>query len=190
MRWRWWAPVFAALLLGMPEQAKATWAAHRIIAEPGAPRERPIEMKLAEDKCSVQVFLPTVPGNSPQGYFLVKAKVRLSRESLEFRMSMLRWFMESERYQKKRATLDRHFVNASDKAEYADIDRFREITRLAPERKDGVSGIFLEMSVEDAMRSYIVRDYLPNGGAMVDDGGFWDTYDLPAIVEAAIKAKE
>ncbi|PTX98671.1 hypothetical protein DB345_02855 [Spartobacteria bacterium LR76] len=174
----------------MPEQAKATWAAHRIIAEPGNPKLRPIAVKLAEDKRSVQVFLPTMPEKSPQGYFLIKAKARLPRESLEFRMSMMRWFMESERYQKKRATFDRHFVDASDKAEYADIDRFREITRLAPERKDGAGGIFLEMSVEDAMRSYIVRDYLPNGGAMVDDGGFGDTYDLPAIVEAAREAKE
>lgn len=174
----------------MPGRVEATWAAHRIIAGPEVAVACPISVRVAEDRRSVQVFLPTVPGNSPQGYFLVKAKVRLPRESLEFRRSMSRWFMESERYQKKRATLDRHFVDASDKAEYADIDRFRDITRLAPERKDGVSGIYLEMSVEDAMRSYIVRDYLPNGGAMVDDGGFWDTYDLPAIVEAAIKAKE
>jgi len=66
----------------------------------------------------------------------------------------------------------------------ADLDRFREISRLAPELRDGGEGVFLEMSLEDAMRTYIVYDHLPDGGFGVMDGGYWDTYDLPAIVEA------
>lgn len=172
----------------MPEQAKATWAAHRIIAGPEVSVVCPIAVRLAEDRRSVRVFLPVASGASVLGYFLVKAKVRLPRESLEFRMSMSRWFRTPNLEQLRQAEKAYGMGPGSLKGLIADLDRFREISRLVPETKAGASGIFLEMSVEDVMRSYIVYDFLPNGGAMVMDGGFWDTYDLPSFVESALSA--
>jgi len=101
-------------------------------------------------------------------------------------MSMSGWFRTPDLEQLRQAEKAYGMGPGSLKGLIADLDRFREISRLVPETKAGARGIFLEMSVEDAMRSYIVYDFLPNGGAMVMDGGFWDTYDLPSFVESAL----
>lgn len=191
---RWRAGVVAlaaAWLLGVPEQAEAAWAEHRIIAGPEVPFERPITVKVSEDGRSVRVFLPAEPRNLQQGYFIVRAKVRLPMESLEFRLSMSRWFRTSDLEQKRKSEKDPYSSwRGSFKPLLADLDRFREIARLVPETRDWVEGVYLEISLEDAMRTYIVHDFLPEGGCGVMDGGNWDTYDLPAIVEAVLEAKE
>lgn len=152
--------------------------------------ENPILVRLSDDGHTVRVFLPIFPKDHESGYFLVKAKTRLPRESLEFRMSMSRWFRgpDLERVRKEERNPYRS-GRGSWKPLLADMDRFREIARLVPETRDGVSGVFLEMSVADALRTYVVYDFLPEGGLMVRDGGFWFTYDLPSYVEAAVAAE-
>lgn len=137
----------------------------------------------------MRVFLPAEPRNLRLGYFIVKAKVRLPMESLEFRLPMSLWFRTSDPEQLRQVEKVASGPGSL-KALIADLDRFREIARLVPETRDSVEGVYLEMSLEDAMRTYIVYDYLPEGGCGIMDGGNWDTYDLPAIMETVLEAKE
>ena len=65
-----------------------------------------------------------------------------------------------------------------------------ENIELLKERKAGKGvEVFLELKREVAMRSYLVYDFKPWGGAMVMDGGLWITYDLASYVKAALEGK-
>jgi hypothetical protein len=60
------------------------------------------------------------------------------------------------------------------------------MARIEPETRDGVYGIFLDLEIDAALRTYVVHDVLPWGGVTVRDGGLWLTYDIPSFVDTLL----
>lgn len=172
--------------------ARAQWATHGIVDAENRRITYPVALALTENKSKVRVFIPVNSGEDPkygQGYFVIQGKKRLPRNELEFRMSMSRWKMYQEML--KKGSDDRVGAYSSQfKDFYDDIDRFEKMARIEPEKRDGVHGIFLELEMDAALRTYIVYDFLPWGGAHVRDGGLWLTYDIPSFVDALLTKKK
>ena len=172
---------------GIPAQ----WAAHGIIEAGNRPTTHPVALALTENKAKVRVFIPVNSGEDQRnrkGYFIIQAKKRLPRKELEFRMSMDRWPLYQEMLKKGRDyRVGADPARRADwKGFYDDVERFETMARIEPETRDGVHGIFLELDIDAALRTYIVHDFLPWGGASVRDGGLWLTYDIPSFVDALL----
>ncbi|MFZ4780121.1 MAG: hypothetical protein ACOYM3_32600 [Terrimicrobiaceae bacterium] len=192
-RTHFFSVLLVALGIGLAVQdASAPWAAHGII-EAGNPRTTyPVALALRENKTKVRVFIPVRNGEDQKdglGYFVIQAKKRLPRSELEFRVSMERW----KRYQEMLKKGRDYRVIDSDPARkvewnlfYSDVERFENMARIEPETRDGVHGIFLELDIDAALRTYVVHDFLPWGGGGVRDGGLWLTYDVPSFVDALL----
>ena len=173
--------VFAA------QGARAQWEAHGIIDADNRRTTYPVALALTENKAKVRIFIPANNAEDPkygQGYFVIQAKKRLPKNELEFRMSMDRW----KRYQEmlKKGRNYRAGADPVWKRFYDDVERFEKMARIEPETRDGVHGIFLELEMDAALRTYVVYDFLPWGGEGVRDGGLWLTYDIPSFVDALL----
>lgn len=170
------------------QDASAPMAAHRIIDADNRPTTHPIAVDLTGNKTKVRVFLPVNNGldkTNPKGFFVIKARKRLPRMDLELRMSMNRWKRYQEMLKEGRDYREGGF-SAQWKDFYADVDRFERIACIEPETHDGVYGIFLDLEIADALRTYVVHDFLPWGGEGVRDGGLWLTYDIPTFVDTLL----
>ena len=178
--------ILTAIVLAA-QGARAQWAAHGIIDAGNRPTTHPIALALTENKAKVRIFVPVNNVEDPKygkGYFVVQAKKRLPKKELEFRMSMSRWKMYQEMLKKGRD----YRVGAIPiwKLFYDDVERFEKMARIEPETRDGAHGIFLELEMDAALRTYVVNDFLPWGGEGVRDGGLWLTYDIPSFVDALV----
>lgn len=71
---------------------------------------------------------------------------------------------------------------------WRELGRIELIERLDAHESDAGTGIFINLETETALRSYIVFDHGPWGGAVVMDGGFWITFDLPSFVDEFAEA--
>lgn len=171
--------------------ASAQWAAHWVIDTVNRPTTHPVALALTGNTSKVRVFIPVTNGedqSSRKGYFVIKAKKRLPRKELEFRMSMDRWTQHQEMLKKGRDY--RVGADSARRADwerfYSDVERFEEMARIEPETRDGVHGIVLELDIDAALRTYVVHDFLPWGGGGVRDGGLWLTYDIPSFVDSLL----
>lgn len=174
-----------------PGAAFAAWARHGVVSWETRSTKYPVAVKVVEGKSGVCIFIPVKEDEKDLGYFVVRSKKRLAAGELEFRMAMWRWKSLQESLQKARenphyARLVSSTGDRSRSGEFlADVERFESMERVEPETRDGARGIFLDLAKEEAMRTYLVYDFLPWGGVGVRDGGLWLTYDLPSFVEQA-----
>jgi hypothetical protein len=183
--------VWVMVLALFPDAAFAAWARHDVVSWDTRSTKYPVAVEETTGKSFVRIFVPVKEGEKDLGYFVIRSKKRLGAEELEFRMSMTRWKSHEERLQKARENpryaVPVIFANDRTRREefLADVERFESMERVEPETRDGARGIFLDLTREEAMRTYLVYDFLPWGGAGVRDGGLWLTYDLPSFVEQA-----
>lgn len=174
-----------AVWFGLSDTAGAAWARHGLVTWSTRSTKYPVVVDETGKGSRVRIFVPVKNDESELGYFVIRTKERLPVDQLEFRSSMNRW----RRYEEM-LKAGRDYRRNADPARkldwenfYADVERFESMKRVEPETRDGAHGIFLDLSREEAVRTYLVHDFLPWGGSMVRDGGLWLTYDLPSFVE-------
>jgi hypothetical protein len=174
---------FIAILISLSSMhsAIAQWARHGVVNYPNFDVTHPISVARSEDKATIAVYIPATKGESGKGYFLIRTTERRLADKLDFRSSMGEW----GRYQEFiKTTKSAPYFNDFVKKFYSDMALFEEITLLEPKTLKGIQGIFLNLNKKEALRTYIVYDFLPMGGSHVMDGGLWLTYDIPSFVSA------
>ena len=146
--------------------ALAGFALHIVFSKSSYSDEYPIRVNASDSRPeSVDVFIPVEKASDPKGYFLVTATERQPADALNFRKPMINW--ASTRYHP---------------------EGFELIRPLEAHESEAGTGIFINLEKETALRSYIVYDFKPWGGALIMDGGLWITYDLPSFVDELSKA--
>ena len=131
-----------------------------------------------------------------KGYFLLTAKEPFAEDDLEFRSVMMSW----SHYLERRELLETWRKKAKGPEEKQSVqERLDQLRGSSPglanveniqlldfDRKGDHQVSMVSLPKEVALRSYLVYDFKPWGGAMVMDGGLWLTYDLPSIIRAQL----
>jgi len=177
--------LFGSLFCSTP--VLAVWAEHEVVQAGEGQDALQLSVKVSEEnQKEVEIFLPFEKPKKrkmSKGYFLIIATERLPKESLEFRSEMIVWpsHLESRKQIEKFPEL-----KAQMKPLQGKVQKIEHIEPLVWEKRGEQKGIFVTLTREQAMRSYLVYDFKPWGGGMVMDGGLWVTYDLPTFVEKTV----